>query len=153
MEISRNVLNYLGFKVPIETMVMDSRQIVFSNYFVAKSNFWRRWFAVTEAIFQIAETEDHPLSGALNTGTSYREGSQQKVFLIERITSLLLSLESDWRVATADTFSFAWSAFQSFNGNPERAYQSDALKMAFRECGYPQYMLAYEAIRRDIGRA
>ena len=152
MEISRNVLNYLGFKVPIETMVMDSRQIVFSNYFVAKSNFWRRWFAVTEAIFQIAEAEDHPLADALNTGTSYREGSQQKVFLVERIASLLLSLESGWRAASADTFSFAWSAFQSLNGSPERAYQSDALKMAFRETGVFRYMEAYQTIRRNIGR-
>jgi hypothetical protein len=152
MEISRNVLDYLGFKVPIETMVMDSRQIVFSNYFVAKAAFWRRWFEVTEAIFQMAEAEGHPLSAALNTGTSYRQGSQQKVFLVERIASLLLSLESAWCVASANTFGFAWSGFRSFNAIPEKAHISDALKMAFKETGHRIYLAAYESIRIGIGK-
>lgn len=152
MDISRNVLDYLGIRAPIETMVMDSRQIVFSNYFVAKAAFWRRWFGVTEAIFKLAESEVHPLSSALNTGTSYREGSQQKVFLIERITSLLLSMESTWKVAAANTFGFAWSGFRSFNTIPEKAYISDALKIAFKETGHEHYLKAYESIRIGIGK-
>lgn len=152
MAVAREVLATLGFDVPIDTLVMDSRQIVFSNYFVAKPRFWRVWFKITESIFEMAEDVNHPLHSALNAGTSYREGSHQKVFLVERIASLLLTLQPDWRAASADTFSFAWSSFQSFHAKREWAYQSDALKMAFRESGHPQYMEAYQSIRKNIGQ-
>jgi hypothetical protein len=152
MEVSRQVLNQLGFDVPIESMVMDSRQIVYSNYFVAKPAFWKAWFEVTEAIFKIAEDPGHSLYAALNAGTSYRDGSHQKVFVVERIASLLLTVQGHWRAVSADTFSFAWSSFPSFNVQRELAYQSDALKMAFRECGHPHYMQAYAEIRQRIGR-
>lgn len=152
MAVAKEVLAALGFDAPIDTLVMDSRQIVFSNYFVAKPRFWRAWFKVTEAIFEMAEDMNHPLHGALNAGTSYRDGSHQKVFLVERIASLLLTLQQHWQAASADTFSFAWSSFQSFNAKREWAYQSDALKMAFRESGRPQYMEAYQSIRKNIGQ-
>jgi hypothetical protein len=151
MEVSRQVLKEVGFDVPIETLVMDSRQIVFSNYFVAKPAFWRAWLEVTEAIFRIAEDPAHPLYAALNAGTSYRDGSHQKVFVVERIASLLLTVQSHWKTTSADTFSFAWSSFPSFNVKRELAYQSDALKMAFRECGHAYYMQAYSDIRQRIG--
>ncbi len=151
MAVAKDVLAALGFDAPIDTMVMDSRQIVFSNYFVAKPRFWRSWFEITEAIFKMAEDASHPQYTALNMGTSYRDGSHQKVFLVERIASLLLTLQPDWRAASADTFSFAWSSFQSFNAKREWAYQSDALKMAFRETNHTCYMRAYETIRKSIG--
>lgn len=152
MAISRSVLARIGFDVPIETMVMDSRQIVFSNYFVAKAQFWKAWFSVTEAIFQFAEDPTHADYTALNNGTSYKDGAHQKVFLIERIASLILTLQKHWKTASADTFNFAWSAYDAFNVKRELAYQSDALKIAYKECGHPQYIQAYSEIRRNIGK-
>lgn len=151
MDIAKETLASIGIDVPIEAMVMDSRQVVFSNYFVAKPAFWKRWFEITENIFDMAENRDHPLYDKLNGGTSYRNGSHQKIFLIERIASLILTMEKGWKSVSADTFSFAWSAFPSFNANRQLAYQSDALKMAFRESGYAHYMEAYQAIRKKIG--
>jgi hypothetical protein len=151
MAVARSTLMEIGFDVPLEGVVMDSRQIVYSNYFVAKPRFWRVWFEVTEAIFRMAEDPLHKQHGELNTGTSYREGAQQKVFLIERIASLLLTTQTQWRVASADTFKFAWSSFSSFNGKPELAYQSDALKLAFRQTHNMCYMKEYESIRKSIG--
>jgi hypothetical protein len=152
MAISRAVLSRIGFELPIETMVMDSRQIVFSNYFVAKAEFWKAWFGITEAIFNIAEDPTHAHHTALNSATSYKDGAHQKVFLIERIASLILTVQRHWRVASADTFNFAWSSYEAFNVRPELAYQSDALKVAYRECGHPHYMRAYSEIRSTIGK-
>jgi hypothetical protein len=146
------VFDALGMNHPLRTMIMDSRQTVFSNYFVAKAPFWKSWFEVTEKIFEMAEEPSHPLASMLTSPTSYRDGSHQKVFLVERVASLLLTVQSRWKVRTADTFSFAWSSFESFNKHRELAYQSDALKIAFRETGARYYMDAYEKIRLNIGK-
>lgn len=151
MQVAKDVLAAIGIDAPIESIIMDSRQIVYSNYFVAKPSFWKRWLQITESIFSIAETSEHPLHDVLNSGTSYRDGSHQKVFLIERIASLILAIESQWKSVSADTFSFAWSAYPAFNANKFLAYESDALKIAFRESGYPHYMDAYQEIRKKIG--
>jgi hypothetical protein len=152
MNIAKDTFKSIGIDAPIESMVMDSRQVVFSNYFVAKPAFWRKWFEISENIFDMAECRDHPMYAALNSGANYREGSQQKVFVVERIASLILTINQEWKSVSADTFSFAWSAYPSFNENRLMAYESDALKMAYRESGYSHYMDAYQAIRRKIGK-
>jgi len=151
MDAAKQVHAAIGMDAPIDTLVMDSRHIVYSNYFVARKPFWQAWFRLTEAIFAMAEDLAHPLSAALCGGTQYRGISQQKVFVVERIASLMLATQPQWRACSANTFAFAWSAFTSLNGKPELAVMSDALKMAFRECGHPQYIAAYNAIRRGIG--
>jgi len=128
---------------------MDSRQIVFSNYFIAKPAFWREWFQLTEALYGAAENPLHPLHPELTTNTSYSENSHRKVFLMERMASLLLFLRPDYRVAVANTFNFAWS-MSKLRQTPDNAYISDALKMAYRELGFPQYMDAFRRIRKSI---
>jgi len=147
--VAKQFLALLGFNIPLENIVMDSRQIVFSNYFVAKPKFWREWFIWTEKLFSVAEDETHALHHILCANTSYSTNSQRKVFLLERLASLLLFLKPDYKVAVANTFQFAWS-MSKLRDIPEYSYISDALKMAFRENGFPQYMDAYRKIRANL---
>ncbi len=149
IKTAKGFLMTLGLDLPLEGIVMDSRQIVFSNYFIAKPAFWREWFGLTEALFRIAENPEHPLYAELTTNTSYSENSHRKVFLMERLASLLLFLKPGYKVAVANTFDFAWS-MSKLRQNPENAYISDALKMAYRELGFPQYMAAFRKIRKSI---
>jgi hypothetical protein len=149
IQTAKNFLGTVGMQLPLEGIVMDSRQIVFSNYFIAKPAFWREWFQLTEVLFGVAENPAHPLHAELTTNTSYSENSHRKVFLMERIASLLLFLRPEYKVAAANTFQFSWS-MSKLRQSPEKAYISDALKIAFKELGFPQYMDAFRKIRQSL---
>ncbi len=86
---------------------------------------------------------------ALCQPTSYPGDAQRKVFLMERIASLLLCIEPAWRARSADSFTFAWSASR-MREHPTQAIISDALKIAFREQPHPEYMNAFAHIRNSF---
>lgn len=146
---AKQFLSGVGLDIPVESIVMDSRQTVFSNYFAAKPAFWREWFSLAEALFSIAEDPQHPLYAALTHNTTYAANAQRKVFLSERLASLLLYLRPSYKVAVANPFTTGWS-MAKFRQHPEDAYINDALKMAFKELGFPQYMDAFRMMREKI---
>lgn len=146
---AKQFLHGVGLDLPLESIVMDSRQTVFSNYFAAKPAFWREWFSLAEALFSIAEDPQHPLYAALTHNTTYAANAQRKVFLSERLASLLLYLRPGYKVAVANPFTTGWS-MAKFRQHPEDAYINDALKMAFKELGFPQYMDAFRMMREKI---
>lgn len=128
-------------------LVMDSRQIVFSNYFVARPPFWREWLALGEQLFALCEGDATPLQQVLTRPTSYPGAAQRKVFVMERLASYLLTVQPQWRTRAADPFTMAWSATR-LNQFPLEAFLSDALKIAMREQGYPEYTRAYAQLRQ-----
>lgn len=136
----------IGVDVPLGQLVMDSRQIVYSNYFVARPVFWRQWLVWAEALFACAEDSAHPLHAELNFNTTYAANAHRKVFLSERLASMLLYLRPEFRVAVANPFGFGWSMAR-FRETPQDTYINDALKRAFRDTGFPQYMEAFRKIR------
>jgi hypothetical protein len=131
----------------LATMIMDSRQIVFSNYFVARPAFWREWLKLTEAMFAICEGPATPLREQLTCATTYGPNAPRKVFMLERLASYLLVTQPQWRTRAGNTFNFAWSASR-LSTQPIEAIISDALKIAMREQGYPQYQMAFNEVRR-----
>jgi hypothetical protein len=144
-------LQHIGRAAPLRQMVMDSRQVVFSNYFVARPAFWREWLALNEALFDICEGPASPLQQALTLATTYPgpggAGVQRKVFLQERAASLLLTTQAQWRSVPHDPFGMGWSASR-LREHPNDAFASDALKRAFRDTGWPHYMQAFAALRQ-----
>ena len=78
--------------------------------------------------------------------TTYPNAAQRKVFIQERLASLLLSVDGRWRVKAADPFGFGWSMTR-FRQFPHEAVLSDALKTAFLKTGFPEYLRAYSEIR------
>ena len=144
-------LRHIGQPVPLRALVMDSRQIVFSNYFVARPAFWRAWLARCEQFFAVCEGPPCAMRDALIQATTYPGAVQRKVFLLERMASLILALEPKWRVHAANPFNFAWSALP-FRQYPVEAAISDALKVAYREQSFPEYLTAYARIRDTFKR-
>jgi hypothetical protein len=149
-------LAHIGRPVPLRALVMDSRQTVFSNYFVARPAFWREWLALNEAMFAVCESpDDHPLKAALTATTTYLgpggTGAQRKVFLMERAASLLLATQP-WRSVAHNPFGMGWSTSR-FREHPTEAYISDALKIAWRDQRYPQYLEAFAAVRERFRSA
>jgi hypothetical protein len=144
-------LQHIGRPAPLRQMVMDTRQVCFSNYFVARPAFWREWLALNEALFAICEGPASPLQQALTHVTTYPgpagKGVQRKVFLQERATSLLLATQPRWRSLPHDPFGMGWS-MSRFRDHPQEAFISDALKRAFRDTGWPHYMQSFAQVRQ-----
>jgi len=146
MEAVEGFLASIGRSWPVRTMVMDSSRVVFSNYFVARPVFWREWLALAEQFFALCEGPDSVLKARCTVPTTYPNAAQRKVFIQERLASLLLSTDARWRVKAADPFGFGWSMTR-FRQFPHEAVVSDALKTAFLKTGFPEYMRAYSEIR------
>ena len=140
------VLDSMGRSTPLRGMVMDSRQVVFSNYFVARPAFWREWLAVNEALFALCEAPESPLQRELTKPTSYPGSAQRKVFLMERVASFILYTQPQWRTKASDPFAFGWSTTR-LSQHPTDAIISDALKVAYREQGYAEYLHAFAQVR------
>jgi hypothetical protein len=147
---SEAFLEAVGMPVRLADLVMDSRQIVFSNYIVARPAFWREWLCLTEKLFAICEGEDSALQRALICETSYPGAVQRKVFLMERLASLLLAVDPRWRGRTFNPFALAWSSSR-LNQFRLEAVLSDALKIAMREQGFPEYRQAFATLRQRLG--
>ncbi len=141
------LLQHTGLALPpLQTLVMDTNQIVFSNYFVARPAFWRSWLALNETLFAVCEGDPSALRDQLTHATNYPGNAQRKVFLQERSASLLLTVQKHWRTHAANPFTMGWSASR-FREHPMEAVMSDALKLAFREHGFPHYMQAFSTLR------
>jgi hypothetical protein len=146
-------LDHIGRPAPLRALVMDSRQIVFSNYFIAKPAFWREWLKLNEPMFAICEGPGVGAEAALKAGltqaTSYAGpagAAQRKVFLMERAASLVLATQPHWRSLAYNPYGFGWS-MSRFREHPTEAVISDALKMAWRDQRYPQFMQAFQTVR------
>lgn len=152
------LLAHGGRAVPLRALVMDARQIVFSNYFVARPAFWREWLRLNELLWGVCEGTDASapaaLREALTAPTSYRTGevaAQRKVFVMERMASLLLATQPRWRSVAHNPFGFGWSMAR-FRQHPTEAYISDALKRAWRDEPWPQYLQAFVTVRERFQR-
>ena len=78
--------------------------------------------------------------------TAYPGAVQRKVFLMERLVSVLLLQQPQWKVHAWNTFACAWSASR-LNEFKVEAVLSDALKIAMREQGFADYRSAFALLR------
>lgn len=145
-ELSQRVVKHLGFDHLDCQAVMDSRQTVFSNYLIASPRFWSRWLSVCEALFGFCEAQrsDAPdLQSLLLRPTNYPGGAQAKVFLMERIASLVISSEgfitkayNPFRLASSAHFA-PWKA---------EAVACDALKRSYLDTKHPEYLDVFHKV-------
>jgi len=139
----------------MDTFVTHSRNTVFSNYFVARPTFWRRWLALCERLAAHAESPAMPLHAELGVVHEYRkEGGpamsvQRKVFLLERLVSYLLHV-SQVKVVNYPPFSLPLS--DRFVGHLPDLIELDRLKLAFCDTGDARHLYAYAALRGKVLR-
>ena len=139
LDMSQQFLDRVGMEASLASLPMDTRTIVFSNFIVAKPSFWRLWFPLCEKVFEIAENADGSdlLRNQLIAKTGYKEGVECKVFLIEGIASLVLTLNESLKVRNYNPFLLGWS--EQLHKFDNEAIACDALKLALKERGYAQY--------------
>ena len=86
----------------------------------------------------------------LNADTTYSGGATPlKVFLIERIASLLLATQKQWTVRAYNPLLLPMSPVNT-SRYPGELVQLDALKMAFNTQGYAQYLAEFSALRQLV---
>lgn len=153
--VSQRVIEAIGCKVDLSAIVMDSRSSIFCNYFCARPAFWREWLGLCERIFDIAETGAGSLTEALNTPMNWRPDQSGiaapgfKVFVVERIASLVLALNPHFKSIAFEPFLRPRTATPLARFLPEMV-MSDALKIAFAKYGDEGYRGGFNYIRQAI---
>jgi hypothetical protein len=146
-EFSDTLLRCASLVVPefrIDQCVMTSLNTIYCNFFVARPPFWAEWLRKCELIFELAEDSSTPLARDLNRVVSHGTGTAPtKVFVIERLASLLLWSQPQWRVKAFDPLSLPMSCKASL---PELIVL-DSLKLAFTQTGIPQYLAMFTQLR------
>lgn len=136
----------------IERSVMSSLDTIFCNFFVAKPPFWREWLARCEPIFDLAEQGLTPLGQALNRVVTYGTATAPaKVFVIERVASLLLWSQRQWAVESFNSILLpqASAKLLQFASGPDLMVL-DALKIAYAKSGSEHYVALYRHFRDNL---
>ena len=143
MGITQEFLQRIGLRVDLDEMVSDSRNTVTSNYFAAKPRFWREWLRINEQLFAIAEAGGDALGKALTSHTEYRgaHAVQMKVFIMERIASLILACDASFVCRAHDPFVAENRIYKL-----PLAIVCDALKIAYQTQGFGQYKEVFRMI-------
>ncbi len=142
--VAKRLFQRLGLPDDLDSLVSDSRNTVYSNYFIAKPRFWRAWLAINEQMFAIAEAPSDALGEALRAPTTYRGGStvQMKIFIMERMATWLLTSDRSFAARVRDPF-VARSRIYKL----PVAIVCDALKIAYVTQGRAQYKDVFLLVR------
>lgn len=92
IETTQNLLTLLNVDLKLDSLVCDQTTTIFSNYFVARYSFWKKWFAYAEKIFDVCEGPDCNLKNNLVKITRHRKGADyaMKVFVLERLVTIVM---------------------------------------------------------------
>ncbi len=148
----KEFVTHLGWNPALIDTVMHSRNTVFCNYFFATKSFWMRWLHLGEQLFHAAEHGDpkSTLYQLLNDNCRYgAERIPRKIFVMERLASLLLVADSSIRSCAYDTFRLPPSA-TPLNQHFYEAVSCDALKQAWMQSASPAYLASFIQIRNKV---
>jgi hypothetical protein len=151
LDVATRFLREVEPGLRLEHVINDSRNTVYSNYFVAGSAFWGAWNAVCDRLFELAEDPASPLFEALNRPVTYAKDdgdakpAQMKVFVMERIASLLLATRK-FTIRNYPPFAMPLSA--PFVEHLAEVKALDELKVAFTQSGDERFLRQFVE-RRD----
>ena len=147
IKIYSDLLRIMNVNVGVDEIIMTSQNIIFCNYFAAKPIFWQVWLAHCELIFNLAERNDSDFAKRINSYVSHFGGDAQlKVFVIERIASLLLYLNK-WDVRVFPT-SMDTLVVKKLEKSKNDLYVMNALKIAYNQTDEKNYLQLYLDMRR-----
>lgn len=150
LRTAQEALAATGSDVRLAELVTDSRTTVFCNYFVARPRFWRAWLAINERLFALAETGHGELGERLNALTTHAEEVVPlKVFIMERVASLLLASQAGWRSRAYSPYRLPLSRLPVAK-YPFELVLFDSLKIAYLTQGHAEYKDAFLRLRDVI---
>jgi hypothetical protein len=149
-KLAIEVFEVLNIEINIQSMVNDSTTNIFSNFFIATPRFWNKWLDICEKIFDICEDKNSNLGQRLNQVVDHGMtiDAQAKVFIIERIATILLENRELYCVP----YNPRKMPFELPKLIPYRdeLFICDALKTSYRSTGDREYLNIYSKQRQKI---
>ncbi len=143
-------LDHIGLSINLSTLVTDSHTSVFSNYIIAKKNYWDRWKILAELFFEFVEK-----NVSFQFATTYGCASNyapMKTFIQERLATLILS-QGGITAATLET-GFSGRLFTRLFVDDSRSRKllltCDLMKRFYRETSEAKYLEMYWEVRSHI---
>jgi hypothetical protein len=149
-ECFEKVIKFLDDKQDINQMVMTSKNTIFCNFFAAKKNVWIAWFDICERLYKISESNNTDFATLLNSKVIHSQDHYPaKVFVIERMISLLLTINENFTVKVFNPLNLPFTSAQISN------YKNiliilDSLKIAFKETNMPETIEIYLQMRSEL---
>ena len=136
--------------LPGSLLLQDATNTVFCNFFAAKPAFWKAWLARCETVFALAERGEGTLAGQLLAPSDYEDGktAHYKVFLIERMASLLLATDRRWRAAAPFALKLPL-AIPRLENDRDRLIRLDKLKFDAVRAKDPVPLLRQYVVERE----
>lgn len=149
LTLSQKFIDSLNLNVNLSNLVTDMSCSVFSNYIIAKREFWIKWKTIAEAFFNYSENNPE-----LTSLTKYGTAGNRlpiKTFIQERFASLILATEDLKTVAPDQSFSVPISPLFHDNPKTRRLLQGcDLMKSKYRETLDGKFLSAYWDLRKNI---
>jgi len=132
--------------------VTTTGNTIFCNFFAAKPGFWSEWLRQCERIFRIAEESLTPLGIELNRAVAHGAATAPlKVFVIERVATLLLWAQRRWVIKAYDPASMPLSPANVAKLLSIGDFSIlDALKIAHDQTGFERYLAMYAQLRGRV---
>ena len=147
LDLSQKFIDHAGLNIDLSKMVTDTTTSVFSNYIIAKKEFWIEWRKIAEYFFDYAE--NNPQYQILTTYKLLENPAPMKTFIQERLTSIILAtgnftmlspeIGRDCRALSADGFKTV--LLLQF---------CDLMKSKYRDSTDEKYLEMYWKIRAEI---
>ena len=150
MSKSQEFVDACGVGINLSSLVVDTLTSVFSNYIIAKKEFWEQWKILAEKFFAYAE--NNPSFQMKTSYGSIVNPYPMKTFIQERLATLVLAT-GNYEVLCPDQSSFASIFTRLFPDNPETRGMLQAcelMKSRYRETADEQYLFKYWEIREKI---
>jgi len=146
MRLSQDFIDKVGLEVNLKTLVSDSTSSGFSNYIIAKREFWTMWKNIAEQFFVLVENDP-----AYQIEVSYKNNpGPMKTFIQERLSSIILSTQV-FKVLTPDYSLKGISRLFPSDTNTRRLLQTcDLMKSKYRKTKDEEYLKMYWKIRSEI---
>lgn len=149
LSLAQDYLDVAGVDIKLSRLVQDQTRIIFSNYFVAKYEFWKKWMKLTDQFFNVSEDGANMLAPRLNAPTDHRGQTSypMKIFIMERMVSLVLELENrNAEIGVNHAKAIPQGAEHLFN----RILILDALKGQYIKTRSDYFLGIYMSLRKEL---
>jgi len=155
IDLTQEFCSIQRIDLDIRALVSHTQNTVFSNFIVAKPNYWKKWLLLAEAFFAIVEDNSSNFSSKTNILTTYHAVNRlapMKTFIQERFPSILLS-SSEFFVANLNLSTHLpinQKLFHVSTSTHEKLLACDLFKRQYLDTGAPELLESYYQMRSQI---
>jgi len=148
MGLTQKFIDQLNLDIFAHELVMDGATSVFSNFILAKKNFWMQWKEIAQLFFEFSNRNKEYAQKMNGIYDQY----QIKVFIQERLASLILH-QSNFKTINFDDSEFGPInnlLFENDLKTRELLKKCNAMKSGYRKTKDAQFIDEYWKARNQI---